>query len=150
MRAMAGGRNGVPATVMTIGQAARRSGFTIKALRFYERCGVLPAVERRASGYRLYRERDLDRLDFIRQAKALGLTLGAIRELVHARRPDGDMPHRLLRTLDRRIGETTERIAALTRLRRELQRRRRAVARRRPRAGRGESCTCLKTSARGG
>lgn len=73
---------GSAARSMTIGEVARRSGFTIKALRFYERQGLLPPCGRTSSGYRLYGEADLHRLEFIRQAKALGLTLGAIRDLV--------------------------------------------------------------------
>jgi len=39
---------------MTIGEVARRSGFTIKALRFYERRGLLPPSGRSAGKYRLY------------------------------------------------------------------------------------------------
>ena len=39
---------------MTIGEVARRSGFTVKALRYYERCGLLPPSGRRPSGYRVY------------------------------------------------------------------------------------------------
>jgi DNA-binding transcriptional MerR regulator len=37
-----------------IGEAARRSGFTVKALRYYDRHGLLPPAARSAGGYRLY------------------------------------------------------------------------------------------------
>src|SRR6266850_545258 len=63
-------------SLMTIGEASRRSGFTIKALRFYERRGLLPRASRGPNGYRVYDEKDLGRLSFIRDAKTLGLTLG--------------------------------------------------------------------------
>jgi MerR family transcriptional regulator, copper efflux regulator len=93
---------------LTIGEVAGRSGFTVKALRFYDRRGLLPPAGRRPSGYRLYSEADIHRLEFIRQAKALGLTLEAIRELVAAVSVpgNGSTRTRLLRVLDDRIAQT--------------------------------------------
>jgi DNA-binding transcriptional MerR regulator len=129
-------------SLMTIGGASRRSGLSIKALRFYERRGILPAADRRPNGYRIYCETDLGRLRFIKDAKALGLTLGAISEIVN--RPNGSRRRRLLRVLDDRIAESSERIAALTRLRNELERRRRMVVRRPRSDGSSEYCACLK------
>jgi DNA-binding transcriptional MerR regulator len=146
MRAMTTGGNGHLAHLMTIGEVSRRSGFTIRTLRFYERRGVLPPTARRPSGYRLYGDVDLRRLAFIRQAKALGLTLNAIRELVVAARQRNGAPtrDRLLRMLDERISQTTQQIETLTSLRKELHRRRRAL-RLRPRHNPGRGyCTCLQ------
>jgi DNA-binding transcriptional MerR regulator len=131
--------------MLTIGEAARRSGFTIKALRFYERRGLLPPSGRRPNGYRLYSDADCHRLEFIRQAKTLGLTLEAIRELVAAARGPGGSGTRprLLRVLDERITQTSRQMATLASLRRELKRRRQALRRgSHPRGGRGY-CTCL-------
>jgi DNA-binding transcriptional MerR regulator len=133
---------------MTIGEAARRSGFTIKALRLYDRRGLLPPTGRSAGGYRVYGEPDLERLEFIRQAKALGLTLDAVRELVVAVRADnGTTRHRVRAMLRDRIAHVTRQIEKLTRLKRELARRRRRLARppRRSSSGRG-FCTCLRES----
>ncbi len=152
MRAMTTGGNGHLAHLMTIGEVSRRSGFTIRTLRFYERRGVLPPTARRPSGYRLYGDVDLRRLAFIRQAKALGLTLDAIRELVVAARQRNGAPtrDRLLRMLDERISQTTRQIETLTGLREELHRRRRALRlRRRRNRGRGY-CTCLQKIPLGG
>src|SRR5438105_14579929 len=116
-------------SLMTIGVASRRSGFTIKALRFYERRGILPPASRRPNGYRVYCETDLGRLSFIRDAKALGLTLAAISEIIKS--SNGKRRRRLLRVLDDRIAESDERIEALTRLRHELERHRQTVVRKR-------------------
>jgi DNA-binding transcriptional MerR regulator len=134
--------------MLTIGEVARRSGFTVKALRFYERRRLLPPSGRRPSGYRLYSEADLHRLEFIRQAKVLGLTLDAIRELVAAASEPGGAGARprLLRMLDERIAQTAAQIGTLTRLRKELERRRRVLARP-PGRDRGRGyCTCLQDS----
>lgn len=144
MPAMMKATNGQPRALMTIGDASRRSGFTIKALRFYERRGILPPFNRGANGYRMYRETDLGRLGFIRDAKALGLTLQAIAEILNV--SNSRRRKQLLGVLDDRIADATERIAALTRLRDELERRRHTVAQRPPPDRNGHYCTCLKKS----
>jgi DNA-binding transcriptional MerR regulator len=135
---------------MTIGEAARRSGFTIRTLRFYERRGLLTPAARRASGYRIYTEVELHRLSFIRQAKALGLTLAGIQPLVTsvAQRNGGGTRAHLARVLSERIRQTTAQIETLTELRRELERRRRALRRRAPGGAANGPCTCLTASTR--
>jgi DNA-binding transcriptional MerR regulator len=129
---------------LLIGEIAKRSGASRKALRLYEAAGVLPAPRRTAAGYRVYGEADLHRLEFIREAKTLGLTLEAIRELIAASVPGNSSTRaRVLDMLDTRISQTTTQIAALTRLRKELKRRRAALARRSPGRDRRGYCTCL-------
>ena len=93
MRAMTNGANGA-AKLMKIGKVSRRSGVSVRALRFYERIGLLAPAARRPSGYRLYGERELHHLAFIRQARALGFTLASIRPLVATiGRPNGGATH---------------------------------------------------------
>ena len=75
---------------LTIGQAARAAGLTRKAVRVYEAKGLLPAAERTTAGYRLYGERDVELLTFIRRARTLGLHLDDIREVLAIR--DGGIP----------------------------------------------------------
>ena len=67
---------------LTIGQLARSASVNVETVRYYERRGLMPAPERRESGYRLYREDDLERIHFIRQAKQLGFTLREIQDLL--------------------------------------------------------------------
>jgi len=61
---------------------AELAGCTVKAVRFYEASGLFPPPARSPSGYRLYTERDLKRLQFIQRAKLLGLPLAKVKELV--------------------------------------------------------------------
>lgn len=63
---------------LTIGRVAERADVGIDTIRFYERRGLLPEPQRTASGYRLYTDATIKRLDFIRRAKALGFTLEEI------------------------------------------------------------------------
>ena len=67
---------------LTIGRLARRAGVGIDTVRFYERARLLPRPVRTASGYRTYGDADVERLRFIRRAKALGFTLDDIAELL--------------------------------------------------------------------
>jgi MerR family transcriptional regulator, copper efflux regulator len=67
---------------MKIGQLAREAGVPIDTVRYYERHGLLPEPTREPSGYRVYAPADVDRLRFVRRAKALGFTLVEIRELL--------------------------------------------------------------------
>jgi MerR family copper efflux transcriptional regulator len=67
---------------LTIGAVARRVGVAIDTIRYYEREGLLPEPQRRASGYRNYGEGAVAQLRFIRRAKQLGFTLEEIRELL--------------------------------------------------------------------
>ena len=62
----------------TIGETARRSGFSASALRFYEDIGLVDPTSRTASGYRLY---DDEALAFVARAKQLGCTLEEITDL---------------------------------------------------------------------
>ena len=59
---------------MYIGQAAQRSGTTIKSIRHYESIGLLPKP-RRQGNYRLYDQQSVELLIFIKCAKDMGFRL---------------------------------------------------------------------------
>lgn len=65
-----------------IGEVAKRVGLNAKTIRYYEELGLLSEPERTESGYRVYSEADVERLRFIQGAKALGLSLSEIKEIV--------------------------------------------------------------------
>ncbi len=107
----------------TVGQIARETDVTPKTVRYYEAIGLLPPAERAPNGYRRYSAEDLNRLTFIQRAKALGLTLEEIRELVVVAE-DGRCAltkAELRQTLDRKISGCTQRIEALVAFRATLQ-----------------------------
>ena len=68
---------------LTIGELARESGVTLRALRFYQSKGLL-APQRNGSA-RIFSQADRDRLALILQGKRLGFTLTEIREMLTAR-----------------------------------------------------------------
>ena len=55
---------------------------SIDTVRYYERRGILPTVERRASGYRAFPPQAVERIVFVKQLQALGFTLDEVAELL--------------------------------------------------------------------
>lgn len=112
---------GMLAIGMKIGVLARRSGMTVKTLRYYEDLGLLPAIGRSEGGYRLFAEESLQRLEFIRRLKTLGLSLEEIQGCL-AVHDAGELPcGDIQRQLERQIGRIDGRIQELRQLRKELE-----------------------------
>jgi len=106
---------------MTIGRLAEKAGVNIDTIRYYERNGLLPPAVRRPSGYREYRDTDVQRLRFIRRAKDLGFRLGEINELLSLSADrDGDM-RGVKRRAEQRLEQVERRIQELQRVRRGLK-----------------------------
>ncbi|MEU0094025.1 MerR family transcriptional regulator [Kribbella sp. NPDC006257] len=66
----------------SIGELARRTGLTVKAIRFYSDRGLVPPTNRTAAGYRLYDVTAVARLDLIRTLRELDLDLATIRKVL--------------------------------------------------------------------
>ncbi|AZZ53749.1 MerR family transcriptional regulator [Rathayibacter festucae] len=67
---------------MRIGELADRSSLSLRTIRHYDEVGLLRPSGRTEGGFRLYTERDFDRLLLIRRMKPLGYTLDAMTELL--------------------------------------------------------------------
>ncbi len=106
---------------LRIGQLAKQVGISTSALRYYEEAGLLGRPARTASGYRLYPPGAVGRLQFLLRAKALGLTLVEIRQLVEAPVSRAEeQRNRIRHVVAHRLAETQERIAELQALEVEL------------------------------
>jgi DNA-binding transcriptional MerR regulator len=105
---------------MRIGALATATGTSTKTIRFYEQAGLLPEPPRTPSGYRDYPAQAAERLSFIRNAQAAGLTLAEIRSVL-AIRDDGQPPCEHVGTLIAdHLRQVQERIDELTRARTTL------------------------------
>ena len=105
---------------MRIGELAKHAGVHPRTVRFYERLGLLREPERTSSGYRDYDDGALNRLTFIRNAQAAGLTLneiGGITEL----RDEGTTPcAHVTELLDTKLDHVRRTIKQLRTLEHEL------------------------------
>ncbi len=76
---------------MQIGEVATRTELSLRTIRHYEEAGLVVPSARSQGGFRLYTERDVERLMVIRRMKPLGFTLEQMRDLLDATdRLDGD------------------------------------------------------------
>lgn len=129
---------------MTIGQLARATSVAPRTIRYYEQVGVLPPARRRPSGYRTYDQRAVERLVFIRRARALGLPLRqleALRATLNGGARTALRPRLLVFVRDQ-LAAVQHRITELGRLEHQL----RQVADRLRTSGRpgaGGACRCL-------
>jgi MerR family transcriptional regulator, copper efflux regulator len=106
---------------MRIGELADQAGISTKAIRYYEQIGILPRPARNPSGYRSFDRTALGRLEFVRAAQAMGLTLGEIRQII-AFRDDGQAPcAHVTELLRRHAADLDARIRELQQLRAELR-----------------------------
>jgi len=72
----------VEQTEFRIGELATRAGVSIDAVRYYERLKLLPRAQRSAGGFRLFGAESIERVQFIKHAQELGLTLDEIKGLL--------------------------------------------------------------------
>jgi Cu(I)-responsive transcriptional regulator len=105
----------------SIGELAKATNTKVETIRYYERIGMLPLPSRTSGNYRVYSERNLGRLSFIRRGRDLGFSLGAMRELLRLSddrsRPCADVDQ-IARA---HLSEVERKLADLTRLRAELK-----------------------------
>ncbi len=108
--------------LLKIGEVAQLMGFPAKTLHFYEEQEILKPAARTEAGYRLYGREEVARLEFVKRAKLLGLTLKEIKELLDlaAEASRGKMIPRLEDVLEAKLEEIERRMAELAKLREGL------------------------------
>lgn len=107
--------------LMRIGELSRQSDLPVKTLRYYEELGLIQSEKRTEGGFRQFSPNCLPRLSFIKQAKALGLSLQEIHHILNIH-DQGEMPcHEVRHTLQEKIAEIEQRIRELTQLKGHLR-----------------------------
>lgn len=107
------------AASLSIGKVARRAGIGVETIRFYEREGLLAPPTRKVSGYRLYSEHVLGRIQFIRRAKDLGFSLKEIKELLQLKR-NASACDDVCERAEAKIAHIEEKIAMLKKMKQAL------------------------------
>ncbi|MBW4622319.1 MAG: heavy metal-responsive transcriptional regulator [Cyanosarcina radialis HA8281-LM2] len=106
---------------LLIGQVAEQSGIPIGTIRYYEALGLLKSSGRTGGGFRQFSPQILTRLEFIKRAQSLGLSLEEIREILQVydlgKPPCGEIKEKL----EGKLLEIDCQIQQLLTLRAELQ-----------------------------
>lgn len=105
---------------MRIGELGEAVGLTTKTIRYYESIGLLPATERTASGYRVYGPDAVERLRFVKQAQASGLTLAEIGSILEIKDAGGQSCEHTRSLLRRHLDDLDAQIEAMEKQRAEL------------------------------
>ena len=106
---------------MKIGQLSEQTGVSTRTIRYYESIGLLPPVSRTPSGYRSYDADAVERLRFVRDAQATGLTLTEIASVLELKDAGARTCEHTRNLLRQHLAEVDERISQLTATRQRLE-----------------------------
>lgn len=106
---------------MRIGELGERADVSAKTIRYYESLGLLAEPERTPAGYRIYGEADVERLQFVRDAQATGLTLSEIASVLEIKEAGKRSCNHTLELLQRHLTDVDAQIERLRSSRRLLQ-----------------------------
>jgi DNA-binding transcriptional MerR regulator len=116
------GTNGL--TYLKIGELAHLVEMSPRTIRYYEEIGLLNSIKRIEGGKRVYTDKDIQRLKFIKRLKHLGLTLSEMCELediYQIHQTNKKVLPRLLELLDNHVKKIDERTNNLIKLKAEIQ-----------------------------
>lgn len=108
---------------LKIGDLAKATGKSARALRLYEEMGLLTPGTRTAGGFRVYGPEAVDRVRWISQLQELGFTLSDVQDMVKATASEGipkEAMSRLQKQFRDKLSELNHQLERLTTLRAEV------------------------------
>lgn len=67
---------------MNIGEAAKKSGLSVKTVRYYDEINLIKPIKNKATNYRHYTTADLAKLQFIGKARRFNFSIKECKELM--------------------------------------------------------------------
>lgn len=107
-------------TTYKIGQVARRADIDKETVRYYEKRNLIPEPDRRRSGYRIFTQRHIDQIRFIKRAQELGFTLSEIKELLKLRMDEDTTCSEIKSEAQEKYKDVQEKIEDLQRIKETL------------------------------
>lgn len=110
--------------LLKVGELAKRTGKTVRAVHLYEELGLLAPAVRSKGGFRLYHGRAVTRIDWISKLQDLGFSLTEIKAFLREWEGSETAPKaisRLREIFSDKLHETRETIGRLTQLVTDLQ-----------------------------
>ncbi len=112
-----------PDVLLKIGEVARRTGVTLRTIRYYQSLGLIEEARRTRGGLYLYQVDACDRIQFIRDMRSLDVPLARIRDLLRRRaaaQTGAEGAREVAITLTRGLAEVEKRMQRYFLLRREM------------------------------
>lgn len=109
---------------LRVGDLARESGKTVRALHLYEELGLLGPADRSKGGFRLYGGDAVVRVRWIVKLQEMGFSLQDIKEIVRGWEQSGSAPEAMRRVKDlyrQQLQQTRAQLARLETLRADLE-----------------------------
>ena len=104
-----------------IGDMAQLVNTSIDTLRYYEKIGLLPNINRNSSGTRIYNDQDVSHLRFIQRAQKMNFSLAEIADLLKMREDPQHARDDMRQLTANKLVEVEARLAEIQTLRNELQ-----------------------------
>lgn len=104
-------------------KVAELLGVTVDTLRYYERVGVIPPVERDQNGYRVYHDRDLNWIFLAKSLRRAGMSIESMIEFAELaqNRDQDDVSAAQKDILQEQLDELNQKFAELEKTRNLLQ-----------------------------
>jgi DNA-binding transcriptional MerR regulator len=108
---------------LRVGELAKRTGKTVRALHLYEELGLLAPIHRSKGGFRLYAPQAIARVEWISKLQDAGFSLHQLKDLkslVDAQDIGASAMGQLRQVFEDRLAETRKQIQKLNQLEKEL------------------------------
>lgn len=106
---------------VTIGDAAARAGLPVKTVRYYDEIKLVSPSSRTAAGYRQYSEQELNKLNFVKRARAFGFSVDECRQLLSLREDESRCSREVKAIATKRLHELDEKMHDMRALHSELE-----------------------------
>lgn len=106
---------------MNIKQVADMFDLTVETIRYYERVGVIPPIQRDKNGYRVFTKRDLNWVFLAKSLRNAGLSIESLIEFATLAQLDGDERLAQKDILKDQLSELDEKMEELSQVRALLQ-----------------------------
>lgn len=104
-----------------ISDAAELTSVSVDTLRYYEKIALLSNIARTEAGIRLYNDKDISRINFIKRAQRMNFSLDEIKDLLEMRTDPQRACTEVRELTTHKLKEVETNLAELTTLRNELK-----------------------------
>jgi len=107
-------------TTMRVNELAKKLGISADSIRYYTRAGFVVPGKDQTNGYKIYRERDEQRLRFILSARRLGFSVADVAQILNEADGGKSACPTVRHLFALRLQQTTQRFDDMQKLRKRI------------------------------